>query len=192
MASRGRVVDAARALFEEVGFHDTTVRMIAERAGLSPGGVFTTFEDKVAILCQIVGEQREALFKAIEAAAPGMSGTARDRLVRVLEMAHADEFPRLRMVAAYVGASYGWNARLEDEHRALHRRLAQVIGAIVREGVERGEIAAATDVDLLIEILSSVYLRNYRTALHAGFDEAALNARVVRQVDLIFAGASPR
>lgn len=192
MASRARVVDAARALFEEVGFHDTTVRMIAERAGLSPGGVFTTFEDKVAILCQIVGEQREALFTAIEEAAPGMSGSARDRLLRVLEMAHADEFPRLRMVAAYIGASYGWNSRLEEEHRTLHRRLVQVIGSILRDGVEHGEIAAGTDVDLLIEILSSVYLRNYRTALHAGFDEAAMNARVVRQVDLIFAGASPR
>ena len=28
MASRGRVVEAARSLFEEVGFHGTTVRMI--------------------------------------------------------------------------------------------------------------------------------------------------------------------
>jgi AcrR family transcriptional regulator len=192
MASRARVVDAARALFEEVGFQGTTVRMIAERAGLSPGGVFTTFEDKVAILCQIVGEQREELFKAIEAAAPGMTGSARDRLLQVLAMAHADEFPRLRMVAAYVGASYGWSRKLEEEHRALHRRLAQVIGSILREGVERGDVASETDLDMLLEVLSSIYLRNYRTALHAGLDEAALNARVTRQVDLVFQGARPR
>ena len=47
-------------------------------------------------------------------------------------------------------------------------------------------------LDLLVEILSSVYLRNYRTAVHAGLDEAALNARVERQFNLIFDGARPR
>jgi AcrR family transcriptional regulator len=186
------VIDAARSLFEEIGFHDTTVRMIADRAGLSPGGVFTTFEDKVAILCQIVGERREILFQAIEAAAARLKGTACERLLAVLAMAHADEVPRLRMVAAYIGASYGWNPRLEDEHRKLHRRLAHVIGTILHDGVERGEIAAETDLDLLLEVLSSVYLRNYRTALHAGFDEAAMNQRIARQFNLIFDGARPR
>ena len=186
------MVEAARSLFEEVGFHGTTVRMIAERAGLSPGGVFTTFEDKVAILCQIVGEQRERLFQAIEEAAPSLPGDTLQRLLAVLAMAHADEFPRLRMFAAYIGASYAWSRKMEDDHRQLHRRLAQVIGAILRDGVERGEVAAATDLDLLVEILSSVYLRNYRTAVHAGLDEAALNARVERQFNLIFDGARPR
>ena len=192
MASRGRVVDAARSLFEEVGFQGTTVRMIAERAGLSPGGVFTTFEDKVAILCQIVGEQRERLFQTIEETAPTLEGDTRQRLLAVLAMAHADEFPRLRMFAAYIGASYSWGRKLEEEHRQLHRRLAQVIGAILREGVERGEVSRDTDLDLLVEILSSVYLRNYRTAVHAGLDEAALNARIDRQFTLIFEGARPR
>jgi AcrR family transcriptional regulator len=144
--------------------------MIAERAGLSPGGVFTTFEDKVAILSQIVGEQRERLF----------------------ELAHADEFPRLRMVAAYIGASYGWSRTLEEEHRRLHRRLAAVIGAILRDGVERAEIGHHVDLDLLLEVISSVYLRNFRTAYYAGFDEAAMNARASRQLDLIFDGARPK
>jgi AcrR family transcriptional regulator len=186
------VIEAARALFEEVGFQDTTVRMIAERAGLSPGGVFTTFDDKVAILCHILGEYREQLFDEIEALTPRLDGTVRDRLHAVIRMAHAHEFPRLRLVIAYIGASYTWSRDLEEEHRRLHRRLSEVIGGIVRDGVARGEIGADTDTSLLVEMLSSAYQRNYRTAHFAGFSEEALNARMRRQIDLLFDGAAAR
>jgi AcrR family transcriptional regulator len=178
-------------LFEQVGFHGTTVRMSAEKAGLSPGGVFTTFEDKVAILCHIIGEHREQLFEQIQRTVPTLEGSTRDRLIRILEMAHAEEFPRLRLVAAYAGASYGWSRKLEEEHRRLHRRLADVVGGILKNGAAKGEIGDHVDLDLLLEIISSVYLRNLRTACFAGLDEAAMNARIRRQLDLILDGVRP-
>jgi AcrR family transcriptional regulator len=188
-ASRARVIEAGRILFEEVGFQETTIRMIAERAGLSPGGVFTTFEDKVAILCQILGDYRERLFDEIETLVPTLQGSTRARLRAVIALAHSHEFPRLRMVVAYIGASYGWSRKLEEEHRQLHRRLGAVIGAIVIEGVARGEIRRELDADLLVEMISSVYLRNYRTAYYAGLGIDELNARIDRQLDLLFDGA---
>ncbi|HTK34642.1 MAG TPA: TetR/AcrR family transcriptional regulator [Caulobacteraceae bacterium] len=191
-ASRERVLDAARFLFEEVGFHETTVRMIAERAGLSPGGVFTTFEDKVGILCQILGDYRERLFDEIERLVPSPTGSTRERLHAVIVLAHAHEFPRMRMVLAYIGASYCWSRRLEEEHRALHGRFRTVITAIVAEGVERGEIDPKVDADLLVEMICAVYLRNYRTAFYAGFGEHELNGRTRRQLDLLFEGACAR
>ena len=182
-------MEAARILFEEVGFQETTVRMIADRAGLSPGGVFTTFDDKVAILCQILTEQREHLFNEIERAIPALVGSARDRIHAVVALAHAHELPRLRMVVAYIGASYGWSRKLEEEHRSLHKRLAHIVGGILQMGVACGEIRKDIELDLLVEMISSVYLRNYRPAYYAGFGEAELNARVRRQLDLLFDGA---
>jgi AcrR family transcriptional regulator len=188
-ASRARVIEAARILFEEVGFQETTVRMIAERAGLSPGGVFTTFEDKVAILCQILGDYREQLFDEIEAMVPRLTGSTRERLQAVIALAHAHEFPRLRMVVAYIGASYCWTRKLEDERRALHRRLGAVTAAIINDGIKRGDVRGDVDVELMVEMISSVYLRNYRTANFAGFGADDLNARTERQLDLLFEGA---
>jgi hypothetical protein len=154
--------------------------------------VFTTFEDKVAILCQIVSEYREQLFDEIEALVGGLEGSTRDRLHAVLAHAHRQEFPRLRLVLAYIGASYGWSRSLEEEHRQLHRRLAAVTGRLVRDGVQRGEIGAHVDPDLLVEMLSSTYMRNYRTAYYAGFSIEDLDARAARQLDLLFEGARPR
>jgi AcrR family transcriptional regulator len=186
------VVEAARALFEEIGFQETTIRMIAERAGLSPGGVFTTFEDKVAILCQIVGEYREKLFEEIDVLTQELKGSTRERLQAVFVLAHSHEYPRLRLVLAYIGASYGWSRSLEEEHRQLHRRLAAVIGRLVREGVQTGEIGGHVDPDLMVEMLSSTYLRNYRTAYYAGLSLADLDARTARQIELLFEGARAR
>ena len=42
-ATRHRVLDAARDLFETKGFDATTVREIASLASVSVGSVFTTF-----------------------------------------------------------------------------------------------------------------------------------------------------
>lgn len=186
------MVEAARILFEEVGFQETTVRMIAERAALSPGGVFTTFEDKVAILCQILGDYQEQLLDEIERQVPVLSGTTRERLHAIISLAHSHEFPRLRMVLAYIGASYSWNRKLEEEHRVLNRRFANVLVGIVAEGVSRGEIRREVDQDLLVEMISSIYLRNYRDAYFEGLGVSDLDARAGRQLDLLLDGAAAR
>ena len=51
---REAVAEAAFALFLKGGFHRTTTRDIARRAGVSSGAPFTYFKDKEAILFHIV------------------------------------------------------------------------------------------------------------------------------------------
>lgn len=191
-ASRARVIGAARDLFEEIGFQETTVRMLAERAGLSPGGVFTTFDDKVAILCHILGEYRCALYDRMEALTPHLHGTARDRLAALMRLVASQEFARRRLVLAYVGASYSWNDRLEEGHLKLNARVAGVLGAVLREGAERGEVRQDLDPGLLVEMIWSGYEAAARATHYAGQGEDALNHRVERQLDLLFQGAAPR
>jgi AcrR family transcriptional regulator len=48
--SRARIVDAALHLFAEHGYDGTSVRMIAERAGVSPGLLYHYFPAKEALL----------------------------------------------------------------------------------------------------------------------------------------------
>lgn len=166
--------------------------MIAERAGLSPGGVFTTFDDKVAILAHILAEDRERLFEEITRLVSTLDGPIRQRIQRLVELAHQHEWPRLRMVVAYIGASYGWSRPLEEEHRRLHRQLALVIAGLIREGAERGELRRDIEIETMVEVISAVYQRNYRSAYYSGFDTEDLNARISRQLDLLFDGARPR
>lgn len=192
MASRARVLEAARTLFDEVGYQGATVRLIAERAGLSPAGVFTTFDDKVAILCHIVGEHRERLFDEIARIAPAMEGSARDRILRIVALIYADEAQRLHLVAAYLGASYNWSEAAEEAHRRLHAGFAALIIDILRQGAANGEIADHVDLELMRDLICTAFHHNYRIALTANLGEADLNARIGRQVALVFDGACPR
>jgi AcrR family transcriptional regulator len=48
-ASQQRIVEAAYALFLEQGYHGTSMRQIAERAGLTMGGIYNHFSGKESI-----------------------------------------------------------------------------------------------------------------------------------------------
>lgn len=190
-ATRSRVIEASRKLFEEIGYQETPVRAIAQGAGVSVGGVFTTFEGKAGILSHIISEHRAKLIDEIAAAAPSMKGSTEERLKAVIGMAHEAEYPRLRTVTAYIGCSYGWSKTLEEEHRALHRKLSETMMAIFLDGVKAGEIAKETDLAMLVEMLSSVYQRNYRTALYAELSLEQLNDRIARQLPILLNGVRP-
>lgn len=48
-ASQQRIVEAAYVLFLEQGYHGTSMRQIAERAGLTMGGIYNHFDGKESI-----------------------------------------------------------------------------------------------------------------------------------------------
>lgn len=52
-ARRSRIVDAAYALLREVGVDDLSVKMIADRADLSPATVYNLFGAKGAVLAKV-------------------------------------------------------------------------------------------------------------------------------------------
>src|SRR6266545_3128049 len=56
---REAVAEAAFALFLKEGFHRTTTRDIARRAGVSAGAPFTYFKDKEEILFYIVSKEQD-------------------------------------------------------------------------------------------------------------------------------------
>jgi AcrR family transcriptional regulator len=52
--TRARIVEAAGALFLEHGYPRTTVKQIAERAGVAPDTVYATFGSKVRVLTALI------------------------------------------------------------------------------------------------------------------------------------------
>lgn len=53
--TRRRVMDAARFLFLNVGYFDTTIRDVAQRAGRSTGAVFANVQDKAELWREACG-----------------------------------------------------------------------------------------------------------------------------------------
>ena len=58
-AGRERLVEVALGLFQELGFHQTSVRAIAERAGISVGTLFNYFSGKDELLLHLLNSGQE-------------------------------------------------------------------------------------------------------------------------------------
>lgn len=189
-ATRERVLAAARELFEGVGYEETTIRMIAERAGVSVGSVFTTFESKVDIFNYILFEKFEALFGELSRIAPHLKGSCCDRIVSLMSIAYGVECRQLDLMISHLAASHGWPDRIEAENAARQARLVGLFRDCLEAGVRSGEVRADLDLDLFVDTLLAIYLRNYRKALYERLDTDSLSGLIERQITLLFQGAS--
>ncbi|MET7858604.1 TetR/AcrR family transcriptional regulator [Streptomyces sp. NPDC005318] len=133
-----RLLVAAVDAFAERGYHATTTRDIASRAGMSPAALYIHYKTKEELLHRIsrIGHDRALLI--LETAADG-DGTASERLadaVRSFVRWHAEGHTTARVVQYELDA-------LGAEHRteivALRRRSDAVIRRIISEGVQAGE-----------------------------------------------------
>ncbi|HEX2844609.1 MAG TPA: TetR/AcrR family transcriptional regulator, partial [Candidatus Limnocylindria bacterium] len=105
-ATRARVMDAARDLFDHVGYEETTIRAIAEKAGVSVGSVFTTFSSKADILSQVIAERTAALTTELERVAPHLRGSLTDRLSSIMAVHYDFQMRRPKLYLAYLAASF--------------------------------------------------------------------------------------
>ena len=132
------IVDAAIAAMFEHGYHGTSVRQIADRAGMSVANVYYYFPSK-----------HDLLFRFMEGSAIQLQGRLQDLLERIPDD-HVERFRAairlfverhtVSQAAAFV-ASTELRA-LDDDARAavIARRngIEEVFRAIVREGVDAG------------------------------------------------------
>jgi AcrR family transcriptional regulator len=192
-ATRDRVVQSARELFEEIGYEETTIRMVAERAGVSVGSVFTTFESKVDIFNHILFEKFELLFGELQRISPYLKGTPCDRIASLMSIAYGVECRQLDLMISHLAASHGWPRRIEEESHKRHERLLGLFRTALDQGVIAGEIRDDADLDLFVDMLFSVYLRNYRKASYENLTTEALSALTHRQLSVLFQGvATPK
>lgn len=65
---RALVLDAARAVFDELGIEGASIREIAKRAGYTPGAIYSYFDNKEAIYGALLAESLERLNAAVQSA----------------------------------------------------------------------------------------------------------------------------
>ncbi len=190
-ATRAKIVEAARDLFAERGYHAATVRDIATRAGVSPGSLFTSFSGKAELLREIVNARLGGLLThASGALARGDSAEA--TLVAMAERAYAYELKELRLLAESIGASWTWDPDTEAANRSALGQLLSIISAVLQAGKVRGELSGEADLVLLTQTIFSCYLQNFRLAIFDGWTPERLAKLLGAQIRLILAGASPR
>jgi AcrR family transcriptional regulator len=138
-----RMFLAAIAAFSERGFHGTSTRDIAARAGMSPAALYVHFGSKEEVLYRIaisaVGLTQDVMTTADTEAAGSPTGRLR-AVVRAITAWHAHHAAAARVVLYQLDA-------LTPDHRAevleLERAIDQIIRRIVDAGIESGEFSMA-------------------------------------------------
>jgi AcrR family transcriptional regulator len=191
-ATRQRVLDAARELFETQGYEETTVREIARRAEVSVGSVFTTFTCKGDILSQVMADRLDGLYAELDRVAPNLRGSTADRLRSMFAIHYAYETRRTKLFLAHIAAAYDWTLGPTTKPYGRNPRLRQIIRDCLTDGVARGDVDAAADVEVIIDTLLAIYAWTYRLAAWEDAAAATLSAVFDRQVGLIADGFRPR
>lgn len=146
---REAVAEAAFALFLKGGFHRTTTRDIARRAGVSAGAPFTYFKDKEEILFHIVSQEQdragEQLLNALSQQIAEATRTGADP-EEVFKTVFTTFLRSVDTMRRFILLAYQETKSLNTETRraliARETRLQALIGEAIRYGAERGRFAA--------------------------------------------------
>ncbi|WP_214404274.1 TetR/AcrR family transcriptional regulator [Pseudonocardia lacus] len=137
-AGETAILQAAIAVMAEHGYHGTSVRDIAVRAGMSPGALYHHFTSKQEVLATIMERGIKALLSRTRSALDGAGDDPADRLralVAVQVLFHLEDQRGTLLGTSEVRA-------LQEPVRARHlaKRAEQqrMFDAVVGEGVERG------------------------------------------------------
>ena len=132
------ISEAAIAAMSEHGYHGTSVRDIADRAGMSSAALYHHFTSKQDLLFRITDRGIEALVRQTEAAllaSPNDPAARLRAIVRVHVLTHTEN-----QQGSFIGNSE--IRSLEPANRAVvvskRDQQKRIFDRVVQEGVERG------------------------------------------------------
>ncbi|MBP1128651.1 AcrR family transcriptional regulator [Serratia sp. PL17] len=163
MGNREKIVDAALHSFTHKGFHQTSMRDIAQAAGVSVGNLYNHFAGKDALIGEIALLEN-AFFT--EFAARLVEGKHRPR------QALSDFFtayhvfvssPDSVQLATEIVAEVARNATLAEKFDANQQQLTEALVQVIVLAQRAGEIAAALNphelAQLILDVIESQALR---------------------------------
>jgi AcrR family transcriptional regulator len=149
------ILEVAVRLFSERGFHGTTIREIAEAAGMLSGSLYAHIQTKEDLLYEVVGQAADRFLGAIAPLAAADLPAAEK--LRQAMIAHAEVVAASRAHATVF--MHEWKALTPPRRAeiAARRKAYEVhLAQIIQEGVARGEFGPIDERMARLLILSAV------------------------------------
>jgi AcrR family transcriptional regulator len=155
LALRGRMLEAAAALFDERGVHATKVADICARADVAQKTFFNHFASKQQLLRALAEEASSQLLLDIETARKQGRST-RERVERFFEgvaRRAAESPPTHRELLTELIHAIHESGTEPDQARRLHA----AFGALVHDGVAAGDVTPRHAPETLTEMVMGAY-----------------------------------
>ena len=149
------ILEAAFFEFSRNGYATTTLDQIAERAGVTKGTIYVSFENKEHLFISMVRELMKATLDTVHEMFERDEGSTADLLRAQFSFIyqHIVEDKRRREVARMLIAEASrFPALAERYHEEIHRPCEELLKRTIQRGIDRGEIrpSAVTACPLVI------------------------------------------
>ena len=171
-ATRNKVLDASRELFDTQGYQGTTIREIARQAGVSVGSVFTTFASKGEILSQVMQDRLDGLYAELDRVMPHLRGGTLERLRTMFAIHFAFEVKHTRLFLAHIAAAYDWTLPPSAKPMGKTPRLQEIIRECLAKGLAEGDVDTNIAFQEVVDLLMEAYAWIYRLAAWDDADAA--------------------
>jgi AcrR family transcriptional regulator len=150
--TRQRIAEAAKQLFEQVGYEAATVQQIAERASVAKGTFFNYFASKEDLMMELQGE---SIIREIESLA-GKPGPVIPR-IQALLFEYARHFPLSRSVMRAVLQGMFGSEKLREAQIARCKELGNGLAPVLELAQARGEIRADIPAGVVAQLAIQTY-----------------------------------
>lgn len=172
--------EATREVFLSEGYQGATIKMIADRAGVSAGTVLNAEPSKAALLMAIMRGHFEGVAETLGNLESALSGRAGDRLSALLQLMMDAHLRQIELISAAIGHS--WLVQDEPYQRAFDSMdfAWEPVRRALAAGVEAGEFRRDLDQRAAFGAIVDLFMGSLRECRrHDGEDpHAALTARL--------------
>jgi AcrR family transcriptional regulator len=167
------ILAAAVDLLAEAGYARLTMEQVAARAGVGKASVYLRWPNKVALVAEAI-QHRSGVVPEVPD-----TGSLREDMLAFLRTLLRGKAAAQRALAAVTG-EIASNPELQKAwRRSVAGTLSACVRVIVEHAIERGELPAASDVELL-SLLPLTLLQNWRLEHDQGPDDALVE-RIIGQ-----------
>lgn len=151
---REAILDATVTCLAKHGYAGTSIRLIAEAAGMTKGGLYAYFESKEAIMLAVAERQMQRQLADVAAAPAGTAGEQIEALFVAYQRTNADAGAVATQRAIYDL----WHLMIElppvrNALDARYRTYVSTIAGVIRRGQASGEFRRDTDADTVAALI---------------------------------------
>lgn len=161
---KARLLAAAIELVSEIGFHETQVTAIAERAGLAPGTLYRHYKSRTALLVKVVAHVSQ--HEVNVAAGITMGSSPPPEMLRNCAWTFGSRAIRGKRLG-YALVAEPVESEIEIERLRYRQKLMRVFGTIIERGIRSGDfsvqsvdVSSACIVGSLFEALVGPLVRD--------------------------------
>ena len=141
---QANILAATREMLNEIGYTATTMRALADKAGVAPGTLYNLYKSKDELLMAAV----EELLEGLVTRASARSGEGVERIVALIEEQATSIQNRPRYAEAMARALF--RAEKDDPlTNLLYGRSLPFLKYHLQEAQQAGHLSAAADADIL-------------------------------------------